>query len=310
MSSEFLRTHAAALNDFAKETAARALQAPSSLFLQIAAKNQAQAALEAEHQLKIAEAAELGELVDVRLIGPRANGSISLDLFISAVEPLSKALKLAAHRLRYGRDSNRAVAADVVSSLNLKLAGIGPGSTRIYVTGNALPDLTGESLLQATLTQTFRLLNSGHDDFYDAVDAVGGKSAHQLSEFMRAIDAAGLAVEFAWQTTKERHFWNGRPDELTRIRGLLDTIREPERYEEVISGNVAGITDTGRLALRTDEGKVLIRFPLKLTDQVQRLTIRSLATVRVETSRYWDTVEKKDIFKRELLAVEHLEANT
>jgi hypothetical protein len=84
----------------------------------------------------------------------------------------------------------------------------------------------------------------------------------------------------------------------------LDTIREPERYQEFLEGRVAGITDTGRLDLRTDDGKVSIRFPLQLTDQVQRLTITSVARIIVETAKYWDSVEKKDIYKRQLVSVE------
>lgn len=304
MSSKFLREHADSLAKFANETAERARAAPDDFFLQLAAKNQEDSARSVAHQLMLEDAEEAGELVDLRLIGPRANGSIALDWFITAMGPLSKAWKLAAHRLRYGHDAARGVADDIVNALNLKLAGLGHGSTRIFVTGSALPDLTGESLLQATLTQVFRLLNSTHDDFYDAVDAVGGRSAHQLSEFMKALDDAGLAAQFTWQSPRGRQFWEGRPDEITRLRTLLDTIREPERYEEFIDGRVAGITDTGRLDLRTDDGKVSIRFPLKLTDQVQRLTITSPARIKVLTAKYWDSVEKKDIYKRQLISVE------
>jgi hypothetical protein len=304
MSTKFLRGHAESLSEHAKETAERARATPNDFFLQIAAKNQSQFAQSVKHRLAIEEAEEAGELVDLRVIGPRANGSISLDWFIAAMEPLSKAWKLAAHRLRYGNEAERGVGQDVVSALNLKLAGLGYGSTRIFVTGNALPDLTGESLLQATLTQTFRLLNSHQDDFYDAVDAIGGKSAHQLSEFMRVLDGAGLAAQFTWQSPRGRQFWEGSPDEITRIRSLLDTIREPEKYEEVLVGSVASITDTGRLDIRTDDGKISIRFPLRLTDQVQRLTITSIARVKVETAKYWDSVERKDIYKRQLISVE------
>lgn len=303
MSSKFLRGHAYELSKFAKETADLARAAPDDFFLQVAAKNQEDSAHAVMHQLQLAEAEEAGELVDLRLIGPRADGSISLDWFIAAMEPLSKTWKLAAHRLRYGHDAARGVGADVESALNLKLAGLGSGSTRIFVTGNAMPDLTGESLLQAALTQTFRLLNSHQDEFYDAVDAVGGRSAHQLSEFMKVLDNAGLAAQFTWQSPRGRQFWEGRPDEITRIRALLDTIREPERYEEVVEGRVAGITDMGRLDLRTEDGKVSIRFPLRLTDQAQRLTITSLARIKVETAKYWDSVEKKDIYKRQLIEV-------
>lgn len=304
MTSKFLRDHSNALANFAKETRERASAAPEDFFLQLAAKVQEDAAHDAARALALEQADEAGELVDVRLIGPRADGSISLDWFIAAMEPLSKAWKLAAHRLRYGHDAARGVGADVVNALNLKLAGLAYGSTRIFVTGNSMPDLTGESLLQATLTQTFRLLNAGQEDFYDAVDAMGGKSAHQISEFMKALDEAGLAAQVTWQSPKGRKFWEGRPDEITRIRALLDTLREPERYEELIDGRVAGITDTGRLDLRTDDGKVSVRFPLQLTEQVQQLTITSPARLRVETARYWDSVEKRDIYKRKLIRVE------
>lgn len=304
MSSQFLRQHAKSLIEFAKETGDRASSEPDNLLLQIAAKNQQDAAYDVQRQLALIEAEEAGELIDVRLIGPRANGSISLDWFIAAMGPLSKAWKLAAHRLRYGNDASRGVGPDVVSALNLKLAGLGYGSTRIFVTGNAMPDMTGDSLLQATLTQTFRLLNSNHDDFYDAVDAIGGKSAHQLGEFMKSLDDAGLAAQFTWQAPKGRQFWEGRPDEITRLRALLDTLREPERYEEILEGRVAGITDTGRLDLRTEDGKISIRFPLKLTEQVQRLTITSVTKVKVQTAMYWDSVEKKEIYKRQLIRVE------
>lgn len=304
MSSKFLSDHASTLSKNAKKTRARAEDAPDDFFLQLAAQNQEDAAHAVEQQVALAEAEEIGELVDLRLIGPRANGSISLDWFVAAMTPLSKAWKLAAHRLRYGHDASRGgIGADVINALNLKLAGLAYGSTRIFVTGNSMPDMTGESLLQATLTQTFRLLNSQHDDFYDAVDAIGGKSAHQLSEFMKSLDVAGLAAQFTWQSPKGLNYWEGRPDEITRIRSLLDTLKEPELYEESMRGRVAGITDTGRLDLRTEQGKISIRFPLKLTEQVQRLTITSDAQVTVQTARYWDAVEKRDIFKRQLILV-------
>ncbi|MCU1717343.1 hypothetical protein [Pseudomonas sp. 5P_3.1_Bac2] len=304
MSSTFLRDHANSLVVFADETARRAKDSPGDFFLQMAAKNQRAAALSVSKRASLLEADDMGELLDVRLIGPRANGSIPLDSFLETIGPLSKSWKYAAHRLRYGHDAVRGAASDVIGALNFKLAGLAHGSTHIYITGNAAPDLTGESLLQATLTQTFRLLNAGQEEFYDAVDAIGGKAAHQLGEFMKGLDKAGLAVQFSWNATRGAQRWEGRPDEITRVRALLDTVNEPERYNETIEGSVAGITDTGRLALRTAEGKLLIRFPLKLTEEVQKLKIASHARVKVETLKYWDSVGKRDVFKRHLLNVE------
>jgi len=303
MSSLFLRDHANTLTAFAQKTRERAHNAPDDFFLQLAAQAQEDAAHDIQRALAIAE--EAGELVDLRLIGPQANGSISLDWFIAAMNPLSKAWKLAAHRLRYGQDAVRSIGDDVVDALNLKLSGLAYGSTRIFVTGNGTPDLTGESLLQATLTQTFSLLNAAPGDFYDAVDAIGGKSAHQLSEFMKALSDAGLAAQVTWQSPQGVRTWEGHPAEINRLRTMLETLREPERYQETIEGRVAGITDTGRLDLRTDKGKVSIRFPLRLTQQVQCLTITTPTRLRVETAKYWDSVEKRDIYKRQLISVEN-----
>lgn len=303
MTREFLSRHAHALKLAAEETRLRAIEQPNDLMLQIAAKNQMDAFYEAEKAVQLLEFEQSGQLVDLRLIGPRATGSISLDWFLKAMEPLSKAWKFSAYRLRNGVEAHKKIGSEISNAMNLKLAGIATGSTRILVTGNAMPDLSGENLFRATFTQTFRLLNSKNDDFYDAVDAIGGKAAHQISEFMKALDSGGFAAEFTWKTPSEIFKWDGRPDEIARIRYLLDAIKEPEEYEETISGRVAGIADTGKLELRTESGKISIRFPLKLTDNVRLLTITSEASIKVRTTRYWDPLQKRDVFERQLISV-------
>lgn len=302
MSIEFLKQHAQTLSGFAQETAARAKLNPQDPWLAIAADNQEQAASDAFQRLSVACAEEAGELMDLRFIGPRANGSISLDAFIKIADPLSKAWKAAAHRIRHGVSEGR-VGKEIADVLNLKLAGIAGGSTRVLITGNSSPDLSGESLLQSTLQQTFRLLTSKNEDFYDAVDAVGGKAAHYLGDAMKEIDSAGMSVEFTWHALAEKYIWQGSSTEIERIKSLIATVAAPVSYEEEITGKVSGITDTGKLELRTPSGKVLVRFPLDLTDKVQQLSIAKAARLRVSTTKYWDAVGKKDVFKRLLIDI-------
>lgn len=300
MSTQFLKGHAETLASFAEETISRAKQNPDDVLLQLAAKNQLQAANRVAKDLALAELEEVGELLELRFLGPKANGSVSLDAFIKIAEPLSQAWKLAATRLRYGVQTSRS-RQEVADTLNLKLAGITSGSTKILISGNGKPDLTGENLFHETLIQTFRLLNSNNDEFYDAIDAVGGRSASYFGDALKAIDNAGFSTEFTWSTSIKTFTWRGLPDDILRIKTLLDTVKEPEVYQETITGVVAGILDTGRLDLRTDIGKITIRYPLKLTEYVQRLSIAKPASIKVETSRYWDAVAKKDIFKRQML---------
>ena len=240
--------------------------------------------------------------MDLRFIGPTANGSISLDSFIKIADPLSRAWKAAAYRIRHGVAVGR-IGKEIADILNLKLAGITSGSTRVLVTGNAASDLTGERLLYSTLQQTFRLLTAKNEDFYDAVDAVGGKAAHHFGDAMREIKNAGLTAEFTWHSPSGKQCWVGSLTDIVRIRTLLAEVTQPVAYEEVISGRVAGITDTGKLELRTADGKVLVRFPLELTEKVQRLAIAKPATLRVSTTKYHDAINKQDVFKRLLIDI-------
>jgi ribonuclease D len=62
MSIEFLRNHARVLSEFAAATTARAALNPEDFWLQIAAKNQQQAAEDAIQALAAARARETGEI--------------------------------------------------------------------------------------------------------------------------------------------------------------------------------------------------------------------------------------------------------
>ena len=84
---------------------------------------------------------------------------------------------------------------------------------------------------------------------------------------------------------------------------LLADVAQPVIYEEEISGSVARIADTGKLELRTSEGKVQVRFPLDLTETVQRLSIARPTTLRVSTTKYRNTIDKVDVFKRLLIDI-------
>lgn len=302
MSTEFLRRHTKALADFAEQARERSSSAPEDFWMRLAAQNQTQAAGDALRELKLVEAEEAGELFDLRFMGPEAQGSILLDTFIKIAEPLSKAWKYAAYRLRNGVEQSGRD--DEISSLlNLKLAGIAYGSTRILMTGNGRADLAGVNLLQSTFTQTFRLLTVNNEGFFDAVDAMGGKAAHQIAESIKAIDNSGLSVEFSWNSPSGKLVWEGGKSEILRVKSLLLSLQEPEHYIEELTGHVAGLRDTGLLELRTENGKVSVRFPLKLTEQVQRLSLAKPAKIQVKTARYWDAIQKRDVFKRQMISL-------
>ena len=185
--------------------------------------------------------AKAGELLDLRFIGPQAqSGSLPLHQFFDILKPLDSGLNAAAYRLRYGKESRR-IDENTRDTMGLRLAGTGRGSMRVLVVGDGRFDTTGVNVLQSTLTQTFRLLTASNTEFFDAVDAVGGKAARYLGSALHMTVRHGLATEFSWQRSDQSTLrWDGAPNEIRRVCALIESTKEPEVYEEVLRGRERG----------------------------------------------------------------------
>ena len=251
----------------------------------------------------LSTAKDAGEMLDLRFMGPRTErGPLPMGHFLDIMTPLNRAFNHAAYRLRSGKVTHR-VSPDIKGEIALQMAGTGYGSARIFVTGDAREDLTGVSLLGATFKQTFQLLNAKLEDFYDAVDAVGGTAARHFGEALHQTNRHGMAAEFTWMRPQDPLSWNGTPAEIDRVCSLIDSTAEPETFEQILTGHVSAMAETGNLQLRVGAEKTKVRFPTSLIDQVQRLALGRDASLRVQTARYWDAVLQKDVFKHTLREV-------
>lgn len=295
--------HTKHLSEQASAWREKASENPRSRGASFFAKTYEGYAKDSQDEEALSHAKDAGELLDLRFIGPYADhGTIPLGQFLKIITPLNLGLNQAAHRLRNGKEAAR-VGQDVKDTIALKMAGTGGGSTRIFVTGDGREDLTGISLLGATLTQTFRLLNADTDDFYDAVDAVGGIAARNIGEALQSTEKSGMAAEFSWWRQNDPKTWKGTPAEIHRVIDLIESTKEQEIIEQKLRGFVSALAETGAIRLRIDNELQKVRFPLKLMAEVQRLTLSKEASLHVRTARYYDTVLKKDIFKHTLISV-------
>lgn len=258
---------------------------------------------EAKRDDLLAKAELAGELIDFRFLGPRAeNGSMPLGQFLDVMTPINHGLNKAAYRLRHGKEAHR-VGVEIKDTLNLKMSGVGYGSTRIFVTGDNRTDLTGNQLLGQTLTQTFGLLNAGNENFYDYVDAIGSAAAKKFGEALHNTKKHGLSAEFTWKRDRNPLSWQGRSAEIERVLELIETTNDPEQYEQDLDGVVATIADTGVIYIRQGGAKVKIRYPMKLIKEAEQLNMNQNVVLRVNTSRFYDAVFRRDVFKHTLLYV-------
>lgn len=295
----------ALLQDQHARAVARLAGNPNDRLASLLVKNREQALADLQAEKRQEEARKLGELVELRLHGPRVDrGAIPLDAFLKVTAPLLRAMRAIAERQRYGTAVlSQRVKKLTADSLNLKLAGVGVGSTRLMLTGSGVADTaSGESLLHLTLDRMLTLLNAPSEGFFEAIDVVGVQAAKALGEFAGAIESAGMAAEITWPFGDKPLHWEGRSDELVRIKTLLEQIDKPEEHEIELEGEVAGILDTGRLQLRVNDlGKVTIRYSLDKTHVAQQLVIRKQARLKVLASTYWDPVRQAEVSKYHLL---------
>lgn len=258
---------------------------------------------EAKRDEALAKAELSNELIDFRFLGPRAdNGSMPLGQFLEVLDPINRGLNKAAYRLRYGKEAHR-VGDDIKDTLNLKMSGIGYGSTRVFVTADNRTDLAGNQLLTDTLTQTFGLLNATGENFYDYVDAIGSAAARKFGEALRNTKKHGLSAEFTWKRDRNPLSWQGRTAEIDRVLELIKTTNDPDQFEQDLEGVVATIADTGVIHIRTGGNKVKIRYPMKLIKEAEQLNVNQQVALHVSTSKFYDAVARRNVFKHTLMSV-------
>lgn len=258
---------------------------------------------EAKRDEALAKAELSSELIDFRFLGPRAeHGSMPLGQFLEVMDPINRGLNKAAFRLRYGKEAHR-VGNDIKDTLNLKMSGIGYGSTRVFVTGDNRTDLAGNQLLSQTLTQTFGLLNATSENFYDYVDAIGSAAARNFGEALHNTKKHGLSAEFTWKRDRNPLRWQGRSAEIDRVLELIETTNDPDQYEQDLNGLVATIADTGVIYIRQDGAKIKIRYPMKLIKDAEQLNVNQNVVLHVRTSRFYDAVVRRHVYQHTLLSV-------
>lgn len=258
-------------------------------------------------ELHFAESAERGEVLEFRLFGEKVNnGTIPLRTVAKIAGPLNDWLASAAHWIRYGADIHRGVGNDVARDLDIRLSNLGLGSTRIFLTGDSRITLSeGESLFTGTMTHLFKLLNSDFEHFYDDLHSVGMKSARKLDDLMSALESDGLAVKFSWAVPgRQDYVWEGRVDEIVRIRALLSGAEDVVTEQTVLSGQIALLSETGRIEIHSKElgKKVKVSYSRSQYPAVLQLHLGSTTRLAVQVTRYYSPAAQKTIEKYSLLS--------
>jgi hypothetical protein len=255
-----------------------------------------------QQRLMLAKAERAYEVLRVRLHATQfSTGTIPLRAMTKIVNALNGVLEQSAWRVWDKTGEADRLDEKFVRLIDLRLAGIQSGSTELVVLGNTSPDLTGESALESGLRNVFELLSSGNDEIADTLNIVGTSASKNVVSLMSSLEQEKVATEIEWSAPDQVYRWDGRPQEITRIRTLLEEIGDPSVEIETFTGVVHVLSVRNRIEIfRPDTGKrIRATYHRSLNDEIHELRLDDVREFVVERTTYPFATKKhtRDAFR-------------
>lgn len=240
-----------------------------------------------QRELANAKSERAHELFGLRLHSPQLSpGTISLRVLSKLASVLNDAIEQAAWREWDVNGDSSNVDDGFRRLINLRLAGINAGSTELVFLGNTAPDLTGESALESGLKNFFGVLTSGNSEIPDMVNGIGPKATKSVMHLMKAFESENIGVEFSWSSPERKYFWDGRPDQITRIRALLEEFGETKTATIDVFGVVCALSRK-QIQIETSGGeKISVRYHRSLAEEVNALHLDQRGHFQIEETTY------------------------
>jgi hypothetical protein len=237
----------------------------------------------------IEEDRPLFELLDFRLKAANLkSGPIPLRLISQATEEIRAMIGYAALRLVEGGIDRQRVPKDLYEELDLRLAGILPGSSRIVVTANANRDLFDDGLNKGALDRLFDVLNSGGSgkDFLQAVADLGPLSTKRLREFLKLVRSYSAEAEITWSFGGNVvKAWEGDKKRIDTMAEALEQIEISDQERVVLAGKIELLSKRERLDLRLEEGRMVrVLFPKALFPTITALHLDQNVRLRCQVT--------------------------
>lgn len=254
----------------------RGNQAEPSFANRLAAESMTAHVEDLRQQIGLLDSRPIIELVEMRLKAPGfEDGSIPLRLLAKVSEDFRQMIGYAALRLTRGGVDRKRVPDNLYDELDLRLAAVLPGSSRLVMTTSANRDLLDDGLSKSALSRFFRVLETrgAGENFLEAISDLGPSSAKRMRDLLHLIVASNAEVDIAWRYSGETvNAWQGTHQALSEVTHALDITEINSRQEVVLSGAVELLSKRERIHLRIDEGRTIrVLFPLSLLPRVSEL---------------------------------------
>lgn len=215
----------------------------------------------------------LQDFMELRLKGVLVDfGSIPLDILSVISGNLAALVQKAVHRISSGKDSRR-VPTDLKNSLNLRLADLSPGSTKLGVTFSTGACELVETVSSHAVKEIFSLLEAVDEEtFMTKIAEIGSQSTINLKNIIDECESNGLNFDLTWIGP----FSDGvkkvslNPDSIRILTNRLSMTKIISLPDEQISGELAILSMYGKLEIAIDTGKIKASYPIDMLKEIQK----------------------------------------
>lgn len=217
------------------------------------------------------------EIVQLRFKGKVAKfGTFPLSLVGGLTDSFSNAVFNTSKYFQFGNKGGVKIDHIINETIDLRLEGIGRGSTIFYLSAKTSPNLFGNSVIQNSLNNVFELLNSETPDkIIENISVVGSRSIKYYSDFFEELNKDDLELELTWHTPNEVvKGWDGTKDKILSLYNTLNNIKLSEPEEIAFEGEIITLSLKRRFEIFSkDKERFYGTFPNELTELIKQLHV-------------------------------------
>ncbi|WP_310601464.1 hypothetical protein [Desulfobulbus sp.] len=277
-------------------------QAPSSFSARLVHAGTESRLAELRQQLYLEKEKRGKEIVELHLEGLQSlPGTIPLRLLSQIAKDFSDAAHAAAYRLRRGKELISRLPNSIVRTLDLRLAGIACGSTKLFISTELRANLYGQSLAENTIESIFEILTAKDgEEMAKAASEAGLKATRSVAKMCATLAKEKVSLGMTWNDPAGNdHIFNGTTEKLDKMSIVLMELASIPPEEIEVEGTLSLIGVKGRFEIEKTGGKTIRgRYPDFLFDKVRDIPIGSLvrSTIRKECIENKTTGYMKDMF--------------
>lgn len=249
----------------------------------------------------------LADFLEMRLKGSTVdNGTIPLEMLSVLTQNISNLIHRATNKLTSGRDSHK-VSKDIKQLLNLRLANILPGSTRLGISLNTGNSELFETIPSTAVKEIFQLLESDSDDeFMDKVAEIGFRAAQSLKNIIEECQRNEVTFQLKWSGPFSNNSYSYLDENrLAIFKDRLNSTTITQSQDEVLSGELALLSKYGKLEIEIFGEHIKASYPIDMLDFLQsRYKVGENIRLLVEITEIQNVslgINKRNILVKDIL---------